>query len=131
MSATSESRLQHLVAWLRAHRRDAINEHGEPRLDWLVDRTGKSMAYWSDVMRIPRSGKSFCARAARSVEQALGMPDLCLEGAGSDWPFDAVERERFERLTPRQKGRVEEALRQAIERVESEADASSKPPRAA
>lgn len=41
-------------------------------------------------------------------------------GSGSSWPFEDVERERFERLTERQKGRVERAMLLELDAIEAE-----------
>jgi len=111
------ARVDRLVAWCKAHHREHLDESGKPIVEWLVAQTGKKASYWSDVLRIRSSGKSFGARAAREVEAKLKMPDLYLEGAG--WPFQTIDQERFDRLTERQKGRVEQAVEDVIAAMEA------------
>jgi hypothetical protein len=118
MDECGAARVDRLVAWIKAHRREHLNSLGEPTPEWLSAQTGKKPAYWSDVLRIRSSGKSFGAKAARETETLLGIPQLYLEGAG--WPFQAVDQERFERLNERQKGRVEQVLMDIIAAIEAE-----------
>lgn len=121
---TSAARVRRLIAWLKAHKRDSLDDDGEPSPTWLAANTwktaeredNKSTSYWSDVLRIPQGApKSFGARAARDTERDLEMPHLHLEGAG--WPFETVDQELFDALSERQKGVVEAALRDTIQKL--------------
>lgn len=54
----------------------------------------------------------FSPRLAKILDSADPAP-----GA---WPFEDVDRARFERLTQRQKGRIEQALIEALDKLEAE-----------
>ncbi len=116
MDDTAQARVRRLVGWIKRNRRDLLSNQGDPAPSALATATGRAHSYWSDVLRLAHT--SFGDRAARTVEDALGIPHLYLEGAG--WPFEEVAQERFELLTPRQKGRVEKAMLDEIARIESE-----------
>ncbi len=123
MDDTAHSRVRRLVGWIKRNRRDLLSSQGEPSPGSLALATDKTVSYWSDVLRLTQ--KSFGDRAARSVEDALGIPHLYLEGAG--WPFEEVAQDRFELLTPRQKGRVEKAMIDEIAKIESERGSAQDP----
>jgi len=119
MSSDSIGRVDRLISWIKRHRKDLVGEDGHVSAEKLAEATGKKPAYWSDVLRIRTSKKSFGDKAARAVEAKLDIYPLHLEGAG--WPFEDVDQDRFERLTARQKGRVEQALIDALDKIEAEA----------
>lgn len=50
---------------------------------------------------------------------AGSAPLLAREAGAGPWPFELIDRERFERLTPVQRGVVEAAMLEALERLES------------
>lgn len=116
MNDDAVARVDRLKVWLRIHRRDLCDEAGNPVPGKLAQATGRKPAYWSDVLRGSKS--SFAAAAARAVEDKLTIPHLYLEGAS--WPFEDVDQERFNRLRPVQKGRVEQALIDILDRIEAE-----------
>lgn len=121
MASDSTSRVARLIDWIRRNRRGLLNEAGEVEPRQLVKELGNTPSYWSDVLRIPEgSGKSFGAKAARVAEEKLGMPPLYLEGVEGDWPFEEVERDRYDRLTPVQRGMVQAAMLQAIRDIEAQ-----------
>lgn len=120
MGTDSTARVERLVSWIRRHRHDLMNEAGEIEPRKLVTEVGNTSSYWSDVLRIPASKKSFGAKAARTAEEKLGMPPLYLEGVENDWPFEEVERDRYDRLTPVQRGMVQAAMLQAIREIEAQ-----------
>lgn len=115
MNEAANFRVERLERWIRKHRKDLLAEDGEAVSSVKLSAvTSKQPSYWSDVLR---GRKSFGDKAAREVETALSMPQLHLEGA--TWPFDEVDQDRFERLSQRQKGRVEQALIEILEKIES------------
>lgn len=118
MPPEATARVQRLVRWIKSRRKDLLATDGEVSPSLLATATQKRPSYWSDVLRHERSSKSFGDKTARQTEEALEMPSLYLEGIG--WPFDGVAQDRFERLTERQKGRVEQAMLDAIGAIESE-----------
>ena len=109
------------MRWIKSRRKDLLATDGEVSPSLLAGETGKKPSYWSDVLRHERSSKSFGDKTARQAEEALQMPTLYLEGIG--WPFDGVAQDRFDRLTERQKGRVEQAMLDAIAAIELEQQA--------
>lgn len=114
MNDVTASRVQRLEKWIRRNKKSLLAEDGESVSSTkLASATDKSPSYWSDVLR---RRKSFGDKVARDTETALGMPPLFLEGVA--WPFDDVDQERFERLTARQKGRIEQVLIEALEQIE-------------
>lgn len=118
MDDAASARVGRLITWIKAHHKEALDQDGQPSATWLAARTGKKVSYWSDVLRIGTSGKSFGASSARATEDALKMSPLYLEGSG--WPFESVDQDRFDKLSERQKGRVEQALSDIIAAIESE-----------
>ena len=112
-------RIDRLITWIKAHRKDLCSENGEVSPGRINEIEGLTSGqnYWSEILRKSPS-KSFGATKARSVESALGMPYLHLEGSG--WPFEEIDFERWERLTDRQKGRVGKAVKDEIEAIEFE-----------
>lgn len=118
MPPEAAARVQRLVRWIKSRRKDLLATDGEVSPSMLATATEKKPSYWSDVLRHERSSKSFGDKTARQTEDALRMPALYLEGIG--WPFDGVAQDRFERLTERQKGRVEQAMLDAIAAIEAE-----------
>lgn len=117
MDEKAKARLQRLVRWLKTHRREAIKEDGKVSPSWMANHTTGNVGYWSDVLR---EKKSFAAEKARDTEDSFEMPPLYLEGAG--WPFETIDQERFDRLSERQKGRVEQAVADALALIESESE---------
>jgi hypothetical protein len=115
MSDHLNPRVNRLIAWIRRFKRDLCDANGKIAPTFIANATGKHTAYWSDVLR---GTKSFGSAAAREVEEALGIPHLHLEGAL--WPFEEIDQDRFERLTDRQKGRVEQKLIETIAAIEAE-----------
>ena len=64
------------------------------------------------------------ARAARFLRcdfYWLATGETLDEAGTPPWPFEAVDRERFERLPERRKGEVEKAVLDAIEAIEARA----------
>lgn len=118
MTPEASIRVQRLVRWVKANKRDLLDAGGGVSPTKLAAATNRRPSYWSDVLRGDESGKSFGDKAAREVEGLLGMPHLHLDGEG--WPFDEVSRARFERLTEKQQGRVEQAMIDAITKIEAE-----------
>jgi hypothetical protein len=118
LDADTIARIDRLKKWCRS--RAELRADGEPSIPKLCEKTGKKPQYWSDVLR---EAKSFGSKVAREVEPQLGMPMLYLEGAG--WPFEEVDQERFLRLSDRQKGRVEQAMLEMIEKIEAEQQQSA------
>lgn len=118
MDADAKSRVERLRAWIKQNRKDMLGPDGGVSATRLAVASGKSVAYWSDVLR--ETKKSFAESSAREIEQSLGMPRLHLEG-GSSWPFEDVDQERFSKLSAVQRGRVEAAVIEAIEKIEAEA----------
>lgn len=121
MPPEAAARVQRLVRWIKSRRKDLLATDGEVSPSLLATATSKKPSYWSDVLRHERSSKSFGDKTARQAEEALQMPALYLEGIG--WPFDGVAQDRFDRLTERQKGRVEQAMLDAIAAIEAEQQA--------
>lgn len=89
----------------------------------LANALGQSVSYWSDVLRYKKA--SFAAAKAREVEALLTMRPFFLDGAG--WPFESVDEAAFDRLTERQKGRVEQALIAAMREIEASTDSGAMP----
>lgn len=119
MDESAIKRVDRLEAWIKAHRADLCNSQGKisPSAMARVDTLNANASYWSDIFRRAET-KSFAASVARDVEAALEIPHLHLEGSG--WPFDGVDFERWERLTERQKGRVEKSVLDELDRIEME-----------
>lgn len=101
-------------------------EHGD-----LVKHSGQSSSAVSQWLgkgskEIKKIGR---LEAAIRLEQASGYAALWLaEGKGpklarratSQWPFELVAQDRFESLSERQKGIVEDAMLQALARIEGD-----------
>jgi hypothetical protein len=103
---TSEEKLEelrqeveHLGGYAEINRRRGTN----PRSAQLYNiaaanngtKTGAPMSMGSDL--------------ARSVEQAMGKPRGWMDQDPDAWPFELIDRRRFEALTERQRGAVEAA----------------------
>jgi len=116
LDETARARIERLVKWVKLHRKDLCDADGEPSSTKLAAESHRRPSYWSDVLRLRKP--SFGARAARDAEDAFGIPPLHLDGAG--WPFEEVDQARFDRLSQRQKGRIEQALMDALDRIEAE-----------
>ncbi len=123
MSKENHARVQRLITWLKRHKRDWLDDAGEVMPAALAKNLWGTTSYWSDVIRIETSGKSFGSKTARRAEEALGMPPFMLDGLekSSDWPFKLVSEERFTALTEHQRGAVEYAMIMAIKQIEDEA----------
>ena len=119
MDAPTLKRIDLLEQWIRTHRKDLIGTTGKISSSAMakVDGLNSNASYWSDVFRRATT-RSFAASSARDVEAALGMPHLLLEGSG--WPFEGVDFERWDRLSERQKGRIEKAVNDELDRIEAE-----------
>ena len=119
MDESAIKRVDRLVQWIKAHRKDLCTESGEVSSSELarVEGLSSNPSYWSEVLR-KVSARAFAASSARKTETALGMPHLLLEGSG--WPFEEVDFERWERLSERQKGLVERAVNDELDRIEDQ-----------
>lgn len=118
MNDDDSLRVARLLAWIKRHKSESLcTSDGRVSPSALAVATGKKPSYWSDVLRAG-SGKSFGEKSARDTESKLEMPPMYLDGTG--WPFESVDQDRWERLSERQKGRVEDAMLKAIEMIESE-----------
>lgn len=116
MKDDAKARIDLLTSWIKKNRKDLCKE-GAPDASLLANETGKKASYWYDLLR-KQEGRSFAASAARSVEDAIGIPYLYLEGAG--WPFEEVEQARYEALSDVQKGRIQQAINDALDKIEAE-----------
>lgn len=124
MDDDTRARVRRLIDWIKIANKDMLDDNGRPSPARLAEVLGGKQSYWSDVVRIHdgNSTKSFGAKKAREVEAILEMPHLHLDGAG--WPFLDVSAERFFRLSPHRRGRVEQALLDALKEIEAEQVAS-------
>lgn len=109
------SRVTRLTSWIKKYRKDLLSEDGGVSPGKLALATQKKISYWSDVLR--SDGKAFGEKAARDVEDKLSMPPNYLDGTG--WPFENVDFSRWERLSERQKGAVEDAINDKLAEIES------------
>lgn len=116
MDDEGRARVQRLISWVQRHKKPLCDDKNFPSAAKLASQTGKKASYWSDVLREKKP--SFAAASARATEAKLGMPRLHLEGVG--WPFEDVDQTRFDSLSARQKGRVEQALIDILDVIESE-----------
>ena len=114
MDPASKGRVQLLHEWCASHP-SLQGDDGRPSIQALAKATGRLPQYWSDILR---DAKTFGAIAARATEKSLGMPALHLEGAAS-WPFEAVDRARFDALSERAKGRLEAAMLRELDAIEA------------
>lgn len=119
MDESAIKRVDRLEQWVKAHRRDLCGPSGKvsPSAMAKVEGLSSNASYWSDVFRRAKDRK-FAASSARDTEHALGMPHLLLEGSG--WPFEEVDFERWDRLTERQKGLIEKAVNDELDRIEAQ-----------
>ena len=122
MKEEDKQRIERLIAWIRAHRKDLLGDDGaiSPSAFSKAVAAGDGKggpAYWSERLRCV-AGKSFAAQAARDVEIALQIPAYQLEGLG--WQFEEIDFRRFDKLSPSQKGRVQEVMLQKIAAIELE-----------
>lgn len=122
MTADAQARVTRLVRWIKKHKPGLLGPDGEVAPAKLADKLGDSVSYWSDVLRLKKN--SFASAKARKVEEGLGMRAFYLDGAG--WPFEGVDEAEFERLTERQKGEIEHALKIALHELTAGASPSSK-----
>ena len=75
-------------------------------------------------MNGPEIAVSAEERARRQgAKDALGEPQLLREG----WPFEFVDKARFDRLRPLQRGRVEQALLNILDSIEVRKDCPRRP----
>ena len=99
---------------------------GRP-VTWLVNKLGYSL---SRVKNWPTRGVP--VREHEAIAKALGWSVDAVAGRESPpkepWPFEDVSRDRFDRLTERQKGAVESAMLEVIGRIEAAKVGSEKPP---
>lgn len=109
-----------MVAWIKRNKREWLNEDGEVQATKLAANLWGKVSYWSDVLRIETSGKSFSSKTARRVEDLLdGMPPFYLDGVeGASWPFKLVSEEAFLALSEHERGMVEYAVLTAIKSIE-------------
>lgn len=103
-----------MIAWIKRNKPELCTD-GRPDARRLAEQYGKEASYWYGVLGKEKH-RTFGDKAARQIEALLGMPPLHLEGAG--WPFEEVEEERYQRLTPLQKGRVQKAMLDEIAIIE-------------
>lgn len=66
--------------------------------------------------------KTMGSLLARRIEVAFKKPVGWMDTDPDAWPFETVDQERFERLSERQKGRVEQAVADALALIESESE---------
>jgi hypothetical protein len=123
MQQDAKDRIDLLVSWVKTNRPDLCKD-GSPDAALLASETGKKSSYWYDLLR-KQEGRSFAAKSARAIEDALRIPYLYLEGSG--WPFEEVDQERYEALTDIQKGRVQQALNEMLDKIEAEKAARAHP----
>ncbi len=84
---------------------------------WLAAKLGisiQAVTNWKS-RGVPASQHEAIARALEwSIDQLLGLQPERREV----WPFETVAHERFARLTEREKGMVEAAMLEVIDRIE-------------
>lgn len=100
MDLESSARIDRLVEWCKANRA-CLDEGGEidaKKLSESLQAKGVKgiYSYWQGMLA-KADDRSFGAKKAREVEQALGIKPLLLEGGEGGWPFtdelgDAVAR---------------------------------------
>lgn len=120
-----------LDARLQARLREAIEQFDGGSADAFGRRIGYTNGgYLREVL----SGKKPTREALIDRVHAVipGWFSALLVSAApapNDWPFEALTRARFAKLTPRQQGRVEQALLDLVERIERESTSTPEPPR--
>lgn len=118
MNAEAHARITRLKRWIKANRATELcDDAGEPSAPLIAKKypDGLKANQWSDILAERKD--SFGAKAARKVEQILGIPDLHLEGGG--WPFETVSFEVWSKLSERHKGQVEQAMIDRIKEIEA------------
>lgn len=110
----------HDETWARIAERVAAMPNGKGReVAWLASKTGMTLQRLNNwkTRGVPASSLPAVAQALGwSVNRVLGLPE-----PQSDWPFETISRERFQRLTPRQAAMVELAALHELERIEAAA----------
>jgi len=120
MREEASTRVRRLAAWIKRHRKDLLMEDGEVSPGKLALATQKQVSYWSDVLR--GGAKPFGEKAARDAEDKLNMPSNYLDGTG--WPFENMDFARWDRLSERQKGAIEEAINDKLAEIEGRGNRS-------
>lgn len=88
----------------------------------LADEAKVAQSTVGNIIAGIREGKESLPLLAEALGvrfRWLRFGDLPREAAPSTWPFEAIEPSSFARLSERQKGEVESALRAAIESIEA------------
>jgi hypothetical protein len=92
----------------------------------LEAKLGRSYSYWRDLLEDPK--KSFGEKAARSIEEGLGLPrgsfDLpagppASQAVGHEWPLPNISRARLSVLTPNQRSLLEGYMLAFLLRLEA------------
>jgi hypothetical protein len=71
------------------------------------------------VTQLLDPGEAFGELTARRLASKLGLREDYFTASEDEWPFQTITRERFEGLTERQKGMVEQAMKNALRDVET------------
>jgi hypothetical protein len=71
------------------------------------------------VTQLLDPGEAFGELTARRLARKLGLREDYFTASEDEWPFQTIPRERFEGLTERQKGMIEQAMKNALRDVEA------------
>lgn len=119
MTPDGQARVDLLVAWIKKHKKQVLNDDGEISPTKLAKECGLRRNHWSDIL--DKRKPSFAARSARAIEERLGIRRLYLEGphaVESDhiegWPFGPDLEEMYGKLSEKEKGEAEGAFRDRV-----------------
>lgn len=88
---------------------------------WLAEKlrtSAQTISGWRERGVPPSRYTAIAAALGCTVDELLGKPPAKPTPV---WPFEAVSYERWDRLTERQKGRLEAAILRELEAIEREA----------
>lgn len=94
----------------------------DPKGVELAARFNIAPAYVSQLENKRR--ENIDSQAARKIEEGAGKPRGWLDADANSWPFQDIERARFDRLSLRQQIEIQGVVRERMERFESPPAAS-------
>lgn len=117
------------------HRVIAAIQEAHPKergreLTWLADKLGTSVQAvqnWKTRGIPPKQHTGLAAALGWTVDQLLGNP----AASPSRWPFERVPFDRFSGYSEREQGVIEEAMLDAMDKLDARRAASGKQDRSA